>query len=114
MEVYEEPNSLIGQPRPYDYSLDVKTVVNLFSTRAQSIASSSINSHIFTYRTNWLCIAPSGSLYRLIGRLPSVPSAPVDKRNADYDVFYRGSLYECGVHYFRLIQTLYSAVNELR
>lgn len=113
MEFYEDKNSLFAIPAPDDNSLDLAHIVKLFSTRAQSYCTSSCNSNLFVFRAHWLCICPSGELYRLVGRCPSI-SPKIIKRCADYDVYCRGELGYCRDVFCEIVQKIIQCAYELR
>lgn len=114
MEVYDDKNSVFSLPVPDDNSLDLVRVVKLFSTRAQTYCSSSINKNLFVFRSNWLCIVPSGELFRLVGRCPSVTNRKILKRCADYDVFCRSELAVCRDVFCEIVQNIIQVCYELR
>lgn len=97
MEVYDDSNSVFDLPTQFDNSLDNKGFVELFSARSKSgMSSGVINKYTFSYDKTYLCISPSGSQFRVIGRLfhSGDTYRPV-KRCADFEVFKVGSLAEC-------------------
>lgn len=114
MELYDDSNSVFSLPVPDDNSLDLERAIKLFSTRAQSYCSSSINKNLFVYRTNWLCIVPSGELFRLVGRCPSISGRKMLKRCADFDVFFRGELAVCRDVFCEIVQNIIHVAYELR
>lgn len=94
MEVYDDDNSLFELPQPFDNSLTVKGFVECFSARSKYSIKSVINKYTFSYANTYLCVASSGSHFRVIGRLFH-SKCDVVKHCADFDVYKVGTLQEC-------------------
>lgn len=96
MEIYEDKNSIIDVPQPYDTSLDISRLVGLFSARAKNYQRSTANKYLFSFGQSWLSIVPSrGDTYRVIGRLLSSTAPKPEKVTVEYDVYYVGQLSVC-------------------
>lgn len=95
MEVYDADNCICDLPVPFDNSLTVKGFIECFSARSKATSKSIINKYTFSYGQTYLCIAPSGSQYRVIGRLFKSTNIKPVKRCADFDVYKIGAHIEC-------------------
>lgn len=104
-EVYIDKNSILDFPTTFDYSLDLKQCSQLFCKKSKTFQRSVLNSYLFSFKDDWLCVVNAGSSFRCVGRVIS-RFFPYVERAADYDTFVRGDLAPCVAKFSNIVYEL--------
>lgn len=104
MELYEDNNNIFDVPATDDNSLDLQRLLKLFSCRYRPYLKSTINKYLFSCgSTDWLCIVPIRTKYRLIGYLSFCPSPPLPcKVTTNFVEYAKGDFNFCLAEYKKL------------